>query len=422
MFLATHAGRDFDEWPLKSWDFESLTLAAFYYHPSLDLARAQRGVTAAGIQTAKGRPNPTASVGPGYNFNAANAVSPWIANFTLDLPIETAGKRGQRTARAEYLSEAARLNIATAAWQVRANLRTALIQETSAAQRHNLLEQQLEAQQAIAQVLEQRFLAGAISVAEVNVARIAVVRLRAELADSLRLLAENLGRLAEAIGVPRKAIEGIEFNSPLPLATNAPLASSVLRRQALQSRADVLSALAAYEASQATLRLEIARQYPDIHLGNGYQWDQGENKWSVGLTFELPVLNRNQGPIREAEAKRKEAAAQVLAVQAKIIGEIDHSSGTRSAIAEQLLQLRRLNDELRDQLSLLESRFAAGGADLLEVQTAKLELSIGALAILDAEVKSMQTAGQLEDALQAPLKAIAAAEQDRELPAKKVKE
>jgi len=219
-----------------------------------------------------------------------------------------------------------------------------------------------------------------------------------------------------------QAIEGIEFKSPLPQPTNTQLASSALRRQALQSRADVLSALAAYEASQAVLRLEIARQYPDIHLGNGYQWDQGENKWSIGLTFDLPVLNRNQGPIREAEAKRKEAAAQVLAIQAKVISEIDRSSGARSAIAEQLQQLRRMNNELRDQLSLLESRFTAGDADLLEVQTAKLELSISALAILDAEVKSLQTAGQLEDALQAPLKAIAAAEQDREVPAKKVKE
>lgn len=53
MFLATGAGRDFDEWPLRSWDFETLTLAAFYYHPLLDLARAQWGVTAAAIQTAK---------------------------------------------------------------------------------------------------------------------------------------------------------------------------------------------------------------------------------------------------------------------------------------------------------------------------------------------------------------------------------
>jgi outer membrane protein TolC len=35
----------------------------------------------------------------------------------------------------------------------------------------------------------------------------------------------------------------------------------------------VLAALADYAASEAALRLEIAKQYPDIHLNPGYQLD-----------------------------------------------------------------------------------------------------------------------------------------------------
>ena len=41
---------------------------------------------------------------------------------------------------------------------------------------------------------------------------------------------------------------------------------------------------------------------PDVHLNPGYQFDQGDNKWSIGLTFDLPILNQNQGPIAEAKA------------------------------------------------------------------------------------------------------------------------
>jgi len=33
--------RDFDNWPAVEWDFNMLALAAFYYHPSLQVARAQ---------------------------------------------------------------------------------------------------------------------------------------------------------------------------------------------------------------------------------------------------------------------------------------------------------------------------------------------------------------------------------------------
>ena len=80
-----------------------------------------------------------------------------------------------------------------------------------------------------------------------------------------------------------------------------------------------MGALADFAASQATLRLEIAKQYPDVRLSPGYQYDQGDNKWSLGLSVDLPVLNRNQGPIAEAKARRSEAAARFNAVQAKAL-------------------------------------------------------------------------------------------------------
>src|SRR5438094_8005283 len=58
-FLETNLGHELDEWPLRSWELKTLTLAASYYHPSLDVARAQWSVAQAGIRTAGGRPNPT---------------------------------------------------------------------------------------------------------------------------------------------------------------------------------------------------------------------------------------------------------------------------------------------------------------------------------------------------------------------------
>ena len=47
--------------------------------------------------------------------------------LTSDLPLETAGKRGHRIEAAGHLSESARLNIATVAWQVRSTLRSGRI-------------------------------------------------------------------------------------------------------------------------------------------------------------------------------------------------------------------------------------------------------------------------------------------------------
>ena len=117
-FLEKNLPRELSEWPAGKWDLDMLTLAAFYYHPSLEVARAQWAVAKGGEATAGQRPNPTLNVTPGYNATTFMA-SPWIVLGSLDVPVETAGKRRYRRAHAAQLSEAARLNIATVAWQVR---------------------------------------------------------------------------------------------------------------------------------------------------------------------------------------------------------------------------------------------------------------------------------------------------------------
>jgi len=51
-FLEKNLDRDLTHWPARSWDFETLTLAAFYYQSDLEVARAQWRVSQAEIKTA----------------------------------------------------------------------------------------------------------------------------------------------------------------------------------------------------------------------------------------------------------------------------------------------------------------------------------------------------------------------------------
>src|SRR5512138_3123954 len=125
-YVASQTGAASATWPPSVWDLSRLTLAAFYYHPDLDVARAQWAVAKAGTAVARERPNPALSMGAGYN-TTTHTPSPWIPAAALAVPIETAGKRGHRVAEARHLSEAARLGIASVAWRVRAGVRTSLI-------------------------------------------------------------------------------------------------------------------------------------------------------------------------------------------------------------------------------------------------------------------------------------------------------
>jgi len=402
-------------WPPTQWDFPTLTLVAFYFHPSLDLARAQWNVTKAGVKTAGGRPNPILAAVPGYSLNPASGTSPWFPLISLDIPIETAGKRGYRIGQAQKLSEAARLNISSAAWQVRSNLRLSLLDFAAAQQRAELLRQQLQLEQQIVDLLEQRLQAGAAARNDLTLPRLVLARTGVDLAEAVRLSSEARARIAEALGVSAKAIAEAAFDAHWPISTEAgkDLTSDEARQQALLGRPDILAALADYDADESLLRLEIARQYPDIHLNPGYQYDQGEHKWSVGLSAELPVLNQNQGPIAEAKAKREESAARFVALQAKIIADIDRALANRTAALDQLTRQAQLSQLAREQSASAEALFNAGAADKLDLSSAQLEASASSLAYLDAQIKAHQAVAQLEDAIQRPLEPWPGLEQGR---------
>ena len=351
----------------------------------------------------------------GSDGSAGGGATPWDITSALDWPIETAGKRGRRIEGAEQLARSARLGIDTAAWQVRAELRARLLDLAAARARAEQLGREEAAHREVVGLLEQRVRAGAASAAEAAPARIAGFQSAADLAEAERQSREARLRVAEAIGVTPRALEGVELVFPLdaPPAGAEPT-SDELRRQALQERPEILASLAEYEASQSALQLEIARQYPDLRVGPGYEYDQGLNKWAVvGISIELPVLNRNQGPIAEAEARRAEAAARFLALQASVIGELERALANRESAREALARSASALAAERDRLRATQQALEAGAVDRLALDAAQLELARAERIHLDAQVRMQQAIGDLEAAVQQPLDEGGAALQGR---------
>lgn len=406
-FLEKNLHRELADWPTRSWDFPMLTLAAFYYHPSLEVARNEWRLAQAGTKTAAARPNPTVTVTPGFDPSIPGNPTPWIVPVTLDLPIETAGKRGRRIQTARHLSESAQLNIATVAWQVRSTLRSSLLDLAGAQHRETLLARQLSTQERIIRLLEQQAAAGAIAAPELAPARIALAKANADLADSRRQLADARPRVADAIGVPVAALDAVSLTFDLDRTPAADrLTSAEARRTALLSRTDILAALADYAASQSSLQLEIAKQYPDVHLSPGYTFNAGsagDSQWELGLTVELPMFNRNQGPIAEAEARRATAASRFIALQAQVIGEIDRVVAVYDASRTNMDALHRLVSAQKAQSETVEAQFKAGELEQLDVRRAEFELIAAQLAEHEAQMKLQQAASALEDAVQRPL-------------------
>jgi cobalt-zinc-cadmium efflux system outer membrane protein len=402
-FMERNLGHALDEWPLKRWDQDLLTLAAFYYNPALQTARAHWSVAQAGVSTARARPNPILSVTPNYATNPPSGVSPWLPSAALDLTIETAGKRRYRIDQASQLSESARWNIVTTAWEVRLNLRASLLDFAAAQKREALLEDQLALQEHIVRLFEKRVTAGAVAGSEMILSRTQLAKTRLDLQAARSQLTDARARVANALGVPLSALDGPELAFDFDTTDAAELTSDEVRRQALQGRSDVLSDLADYAAAQSALQLAIAKQYPDVRLGPGYQWDQGQHDWSLGFALELPVFDRHRGPIAEAEARRSEVTAVFMALQAKVINEVDHAASAFRSAQEASQAAESLLSVQRQQLQAMQAQLNAGAVDALEVSTARFELTAAEALAFEARVRQQQALGELESAVQRPL-------------------
>ena len=208
---------------------------------------------------------------PAYDTQIPGNASPWMFGLTLDMPIETAGKRGKRIAQAEHLSEAAKWNFISAAWQTRSHVRAALLNLYVAHETESLLAQQESAQSNVVRLLEGQLAVGAISDFEVTQARVALETTQLSRQDAIGQLNQARVQLAGALGLPLHALAGIDFSFAGLNQFPKELAAPEIRRDAILNRADVRGALAEYAASQSELQLEIARQYPDVHLNPGYE-------------------------------------------------------------------------------------------------------------------------------------------------------
>ena len=388
---------------LPSWNLELLTCVAFYYHPELEEARARLALAEAGEILAGQRPNPILTAIPFYN-SSTGVPTPWIVTSFLNIPLETAGKRSKRLARAGHLSEAEQLNLATVTWDIRARLRQALLGLWSAEQFESLVEAQYKMQSDLVRIMEARLDAGDVADNVVIRSRIALEKSRLAYLDAGNRTTTARAKLASALGVPVSALNGVEFAFDEFAGPLRELPVEQARRHALMNRTDILASLAEYAAAESALQLEIAKQYPNIDLQPNYKYDQGDNEWGLGAFFELPLFHQNQGSIAIAEANRTAQAAKFTALQARVVGEIEAALADYNMARAKLDTTAKTLELLDKQIHQLQAMFKAGELTRLAVVNAQVEKIDAELMLLEVKSKAQEALGQLEKTLQFPSK------------------
>jgi outer membrane protein TolC len=385
-----------------SWAVDRLALVAAYYHPDVAQARAEAAEVTAAIKTAQMHPNPVFTFGPQFASNNVNTITPWFFAQSVTIPIETAGKRSRRTEQALAAAEAARWRVSARAWLARSRVRTAMLELHSARENIRLLGTEQKLHDEAIKKLTAQMDAGDVSPFELTQARLMLNRTRLAFQDAQRIAATSEARLAAAVGVPLQAIQAVQLDFTA-FTRLRDVSSAAGRRHALTHRADLMALLADYAAAESALRLEIAKQYPDVRLSPGYDYNAGQNRWQLGLTLELP-LNRNRGPIAQAEARRKTAEARFLAQQSTIQGEIDIALAAYQASRAKANTAMQLAQEADSASHTTQKMVEAGNVSALELTRRQIEASAAKVALMAANIEAQTAAGALEDAMQSSLR------------------
>jgi len=385
--------------PPNTWDVGTLWLAAQYFNPGLEAARGRVAETKAAIVTAGARPNPTLNIAPGI-------PSPYLLTLDFAVPIETAGKRGYRIKSARSLDQAAEFDLADTVWKERTGVRAALLDYLLASQNLDVLrsEEQIRVEQV--NLLEQRFAVGEIPRPDFDLARIELSKAHLAIRAAEGLVGQAKAALAATIGIPVAALQGIRFSwsnldSPPSLESLSP---QQVQRDAVVNRLDVRRALAQYAAAEADLQIEIAKQYPDVAIGPGYTYEEKNNFFTLGVSTTLPIFNRNQGPIAEAEARRKGVATAFLGKQTQVIAESEQALALYDAALKEFAEADTSLRTLQEQQERMTRRaIDVGEQDRLSLNGVQIESAVLARGRLDALGRAQRALGQLEDSVQRPL-------------------
>jgi outer membrane protein TolC len=397
-FEEQNLGRPVSPWPRNTWDLQTLSLAALYFNPTLESARARAAGAEAALVTAGARPNPSLSIAPGI-------PTPYLLTLDFAFPVETAGKRRHRIQVARSLNQAARLDLADSAWTIHSGVRIALLNYLLASRSLESFRSEEKVREDQVNILEQIFSAGEIPRQSVDLARMELSKTHMAIGMADGQVRETKAALAAAVGLSVAALQSVDFSWPNIDAppSAASLSPGEIQRGAVLNRLDLRRSLAQYAAAEAALQLEIAKQYPDINIGPGYTYEEQHSFFTIGFSTTIPLFNRNQGPIAEAEARRKEAAAAFLERQAQIIAKSERALALYTAALEELAEAESLRKLQETQLQIMQQTIRAGADNRLSLDNVEIQSWVLARAQLDALAHAQRALGELEDAVQRPL-------------------
>ncbi len=346
---------------------------ALFLKQNLDLLIAQYGVdTAKGQQiTAQLFPNPVlnSTVYTAFTQGHTFAKSTEVGG-TIQQLFEVAGKRGYRIESAGFGTQTAETNFIDTVRQLSYTVKDSYFRVQAGKRHLELAEENRVRFSRILEVNTIRYDKGYISGVDLIRIKLLAVDFQSQVIVSTQEIEGALADLRTVLGVPPttklELTSGLEYHRVDPDLR-------VLEQLALENRPDILAKRLTRSQREADLNLARAYRYPDPIIGPGMtvQGPTGpdnQQQYVLALTIPLPVFNRNQGGIVQAEVGIQTADADLrrTLIQVKNQVELSYRNLIESRRLAEVYQEGILKDA-RDALTIIVHAFDKGGVTILDL-------------------------------------------------------
>lgn len=309
----------------------------------------------------------------------------------------TMGKRRKRLTVAEKETEGFEQRIANSDRFVVEEVKTTFYDLLLAQKKIELAERSVALGNQLLAITRERLEAGDIPELEVNLTRVEVARSEGRKVEAERELHPARARLLAIMGLP--PAETAMFSGSLD---GAPITMGLedLKQLALSKRADLKALEAEKEKGEAEIALAQAERVPNLTLGIGYQRANSaievggeevktrDNLITMKLSIPIPLFDRNQAGIREANA-RKESAESRRLFQRRVVEREVEAAYSRLTTGEKALAIysKDIIPLLEENLKLVQEAYRVGEVGILNVieeQKKFVEVSEAYLTFLHA--------------------------------------
>lgn len=349
-------------------DLEAASLA-LHLNPALRALRAEIGVARAQLVEAGLLPDPVIgwdamNVVADFVTERKSSANSYVAGASVTWQVPRPDEIDALEAVAHGRLSEVRATLVRVEWELVRDVRLAFVRLAAAEAGLELVAGQVEIANSTVEYFERARAAGAATALQ---ARLALVARDRVLADRLRLALEEIearNALLQLLGLPpttQLVLEDPALVLDAPFV--APQPAQELVRLAVERRPDLRELAAAHEQAEGQLRLQVARQWPQVWIG-------------TGISISLPFFSRFNAPAVDAARHGRDVARDRFVTGLHAARrEVHQAVAEVSRSAEQVALFRQhLMPGLEDTLRLTRVALEAGEVTPIEILAAQAQV------------------------------------------------